>query len=131
LFDSLNWHAPNGCSLGASEGDGALFVWQLSIDAKAEAINAKDKGQEAIVLYIPEHWLSAIVNGDESSFDYHDDAKDYSAYKAFCKGELSDGWTIADQEDESSFSKCHDATSYGVLPCSVVKCLAMRKKPAN
>ena len=131
LLGELNWHAPSGCSLGTSEGDGALFLWQLSIDAKCEAINAEDKGWEAVTLEIPEHWLSAIVNGDESSFDYYNDAKHYQAYKAFCEHELSDGWMIADQEEESSFSNCHDATNYGVLPCSVVKCLAMRKKPAS
>lgn len=131
LIDELNWHAPSGCSLGTSEGDGALFLWELEIEARCEAINAEDEGWEAVTLDIPEHWLSAIVNCDESSFDYYDDAKDYQAYKAFCEGELSDGWMIADQEEESSFSNYHDATSYGVLPCRVVKCLAVRKKVAN
>lgn len=131
LLDELNWHAPNGCHLGPSEGDGALFLWQLEIDAKAAAINADATEWEAITLEIPEHWLSAIVNGDESSFDCYNDTKDYKAYKAFCENELSDGWTIADQEEESNFSKHHDATSYGVLPCSVAKCLAIRRRPAN
>lgn len=131
LLEELNRHAPSGCSLGTSEGDGALFLWELTIDAKCEAINAENKGWEAVVLEIPEHWLSAIINGDESSFDYYDDAKDYQAYQAFCEHELSDGWTIADQEDESYFSNYHDATNYGTLPCSVVKCLAMRKKQAS
>lgn len=131
LLGELNWHAPSGCSLGTSEGDGALFLWELTIDAKCEAINAENKGWEAVTLEIPAHWSSAIINGDESSFDYYDDAKDYRAYRAFCKAELSDGWAIADQEEESCFSNYHDATNYGVLPCDVVKCLAMRKKPAS
>lgn len=131
LLSELNWHAPSGCSLGTSEGDDALFLWQLSIDAKREAINAEGKGWEAVTLEIPEHWLSAIVNGDESSFDYYDDAKDYQAYKAFCEGEFADGWMIADQEEEFSFSWHHDASDYGALPCNVVKCLAMRKEPAS
>lgn len=131
LLDELNWHAPSGCSLGTSEGDGALLLWELTIDAKCEAINADTTEWEAVTLEIPAHWLSAVINGDESSFDYYDDAKDYQAYKAFCEHELSNGWTIADQEDESYFSNCHDATNYWVLPCSVVKCLAMRKKPAS
>ena len=131
LIDELNWHAPSGCSLGTSESDGALFLWQLSIDAKCEAINADATSWEAVTLDIPEHWLSAIFNGDDSSFDHYGDAKDYQAYKAFCDAELSDGWMIGDQEEESSFSNYHDATNYGVLPCDVVKCLAMRKKPAS
>lgn len=127
LIDELNWHAPSGCHLGTSEGDGALFLWKLSIEARCEAINTEDKGWEAVTLEVPEHWLSAVINGDKSSFDYYDDAKDYQAYKAFCKAELSNGWMIADQEGESSFSSYHDATNYGVLPCDVVKCLVMRK----
>lgn len=131
LIDELNWHTPDGCSLGTSEGDGALFLWELTIDAKAEFVNADATDWEAVVLEIPEHWLSAIINGDESSFDYYDDAKDYQAYQAFCEAELCDGWTIADREEESYSSNYHDATNYGALPCDVVKCLAMRKKPAS
>lgn len=131
LLDELNWHAPSGCTLGTSEGDGALFLWELTLDAKCEAINAENKGWEATTIEIPAHWLSAIINGDESSFDYYDDAKDYQAYQAFCEHELSDGWTIADREEESYSSNYHDAANHGVLPCDVVKCLVMRKKPAS
>lgn len=131
LIDELNRHAPSGCSLGTSEGDGALFLWELTIDAKCEAINAENEGWEAVTLEIPEHWLSAIINGDETSFDYYDDAEDCRAYRAFCDAELSDGWAIADQEEESYSSNYHDATSYGAPPCDVVKCLAMRQKPAS
>jgi hypothetical protein len=132
LFDAINWHAPSGCYLGASEGDGACFMWHLSIEAQAEAINSDPKSRfEAMVLEVPEHWLSAIVNGDESSFDYHDNPADYKAYQAFCEGELSDGWDITSYAEEGEFAHSHDASPYGVLPCTVVRCLAMRLKPVN
>jgi len=129
LFDALNQEAPSGCSLGSSEGDGALFLWSLTMEAQAEAINADPASKwEAKVLEIPEHWLSAIVNGDESSFDYYDNAEDYKAYKAFCAGELSDGWNVTTCDDEGSFMWGHDASAYGVLACNVRECLAMRRK---
>jgi len=132
LFDELNWHAPSGCHLGSSEGDGALFLWELTPEAQAEAINADPASKfEAMTLSIPSHWLSAIVNGDESSFDYCDDPKDYRAYEAFCEGELSDGWSVTSTAEESEFSKSHDATGYGVLACDVTTCIAMRLKPES
>lgn len=132
LFDELNWSAPSGCYLGASEGDGSCFFWTLSIQAQSEAINVDPTSRfEAKTLEIPSHWLSAVVNADESSFDYYDDPADYRAYQAFCRDELSDGWQVSGYEDEGSFSNCHDASSYGVLACNVVECLAMRLKPAG
>jgi hypothetical protein len=130
LFDALDWAAPSGCYLGASEGDGACFMWHLTMEAQAEAINTDPASKwEAKTLEVPEHWISAIVNGDESSFDYYDDPADYRAYEAFCRDELSDGWTISDSDAESDFAHSHDATPYGVLPCSVVTVLAMRPRP--
>lgn len=130
LFDALNWHAPSGCSLGASEGDGACFLWRLTMEASAEAINSDPEGKwEAVTLDVPQHWLSAIVNGDESSFDYYNDPADRKAYEQFCAGELSDGWSISAYESEGEFSSSHDASAYGVKPCTVVQCLAMRQKP--
>ena len=127
LFDAINWHAPSGCYLGASEGDGALFLWTISMDAQCEAINSDPSSKfEARTLETPEHWLSAIVNGDESGFDYDDDPADYKAYQAFCEGELSDGWSITSYAEEGEFAHSHDASPYGVLACTVVQCLAMR-----
>ena len=70
---------------------------------------------------VPAHWLSAIVNGDETSFDYYDDPKDYRAYKAFCKHEVQDA--TVEVVGEEYFSNSHDASGYGVLPCSVVDCI--------
>ena len=71
---------------------------------------------------VPEHWLSAIINGDETSFDYYDDAKDYEAYKAFCELEVSNA-TVEVAGEESYFCVYHDARGYGVLPCHVVDCI--------
>lgn len=131
LFDALNWAAPGGCSLGSSEGDGACFLWELTLEAQCEAINSEPNGRwEAQTLDVPSHWLSALVNGDETSFDYHDDAADYKAYEAFCDAELSGGWSITDCDNEGSFAKYHDARPYGALAGDVVTVLAMRLKPA-
>jgi hypothetical protein len=71
---------------------------------------------------VPSHWLSAIVNGDETSFDYYDDPKDYRAYKRFCKHEVKDA-TVEVVSEESYFASCHDASDYGVLPCDVHDCI--------
>jgi hypothetical protein len=125
LFDALNWHAPSGCCLGSSEGDGACFLWHLTMDAQAEAINTDPSSKfEAMVLTIPEHWLSALVNGDETGLDDDDSAK----LAAFCDGELDNGWSVTSYENEGSFMKYHDAQPYGVLACEAVEVLAMRSK---
>jgi hypothetical protein len=127
LFDALNWAAPSGCSLGASEGDGACFLWTVTLDAQCEAINVDPKGKfEAMTLDIPEHWLPALVNGDESGLD----DKESAQFEAFCNGELSNGWYVSSYDDEGDFMKYHDAQPYGVLACNAVKCLAMRMKEA-
>lgn len=70
---------------------------------------------------VPAHWLSAIINGDETSFDYYDDPKDYKAYKAFCEHEVKDAIVEVVGEEEY-FARNHDATCYGVLACNVVDC---------
>ena len=127
LFDALNWAAPSGCSLGASEGDGACFLWTLELDAQCEAINADPKGRfEAIILDVPHHWLPALINGYESGLD----DKDSAQLKAFCDEELSGGWHISSWDDEGDFMTYHDAEPYGVLACHAVKCLAVRIKEA-
>lgn len=77
---------------------------------------------ESSTLQVPAHWLSAIINGDESSFDYYEDEKDYQAYKDFCVEYLSNPYTIVQPEEESYFSSHHDATPFGVLACDVVDC---------
>jgi len=127
LFDALNWHAPSGCSLGACEGDGACFVWHLTMEAQSEAINSDPKSRhEAKVLTVPDHWLSALVNGDLTGLD----DKEERQLESFCSEELSDGWHVASYENEGSFMKCHDAEPYGVLACNAVEVIAMRAKEA-
>lgn len=126
LFDALNWAAPSGCYLGSSEGDGACFLWHLTMEAQAEAINQDTSSKhEAMVLTIPDYWLSAFANGDESGLTDRESAQ----LKAFCDGELSGGWYVTCPGDcEGSFTHYHDATGYGVKACNTVEVLAMRLK---
>lgn len=76
---------------------------------------------ETLELLVPSHWLSAIVNGDESSFDYYDDPQDYKAYKAFLENEIGNN-TLSVDDEEGSFCHYHDASPYGVLPCDCHRC---------
>lgn len=129
LFDALNWAAPSGCFLGASDGDGACFLWRLTMEASAEAINSDPNSRwEARVLEIPEHWLAPILNCDDSSFDCSGDKVEYRAFLYFCQEELSDGWSVTAWEEESSFRHRHDASHYGALADNVTECLLMRLK---
>ena len=73
-------------------------------------------------LEIPSHWLSAIINGDESGFDYYNDPGDFKAYQEFCKNEIPEN-AILDFSDVSIFLKYHDAKPYGVLACDVTETL--------
>ena len=68
---------------------------------------------------VPAHWLPAIVNGDESSFDFYDDPADFAAYRSFCETELKDA-IVEVVSDEAYFSHDNDG---GILPCDVVDCL--------
>jgi hypothetical protein len=125
LFEALNSAAPEGCSLGSTEGDGACFMWSLTMRAQAEAINTDPASrQEAKILTIPEHWISAIANDDPSGLSEEEE----SSFDAFCSGELAEGWSLSECETECSFVACHDASSYGVLACDAVEALFMRFK---
>lgn len=72
-------------------------------------------------LLIPEHWLSAIVNGDETSFDYYDDPADYRAYQRFYANEIGTATVSLPDNCEASFYHSHDASPYGVLACDCVE----------
>jgi hypothetical protein len=127
LFDALNWAAPSGCYLDACEGDGACFLWTLTMEAQVEANDANPGSKfEMKLLTVPEHWLSALVNGDSSGLDDAEELK----LDSFCSEELSDGWYVSDCESEGSFMKYHDAQPYGVPACNAVEVIAMRAKEA-
>ncbi len=71
---------------------------------------------------LPAHWAAALVNDDETPFDYGD-AEDHAAYKQFTQEHLHLGYFTVLKEAESYFATVHDATEYGVLPCAVVDLL--------
>lgn len=60
---------------------------------------------------LPTHWASALINGDWSGLDEHDE----EALTRVMHGEaLPD---CLDVHDDSTFCKYHDAQPYGVLAC--------------
>jgi hypothetical protein len=77
---------------------------------------------------VPAHWISAIVNDDETSFDHYDDPQDRKAYHNFMANEPGHElgehdnivWTVVG-DGESKFCPVHDARGYGVLPCDCVE----------
>lgn len=77
---------------------------------------------ESIEFKVPSHWLSAIIDGDETGFDYDGNPRDYAAYQAFCEHEVRDA-TVEVVSEEDYFEPFHDARGYGVLPCSVQDCI--------
>lgn len=77
---------------------------------------------ESVEYTVPSHWLSAIINGDETGFDYDGDPKDYKAYKSFCEHEVRDA-TVEVVGDEGHLLSFHDACDYGVPPCDVHDCI--------
>jgi hypothetical protein len=98
------------------------------MEAQAEAINSAPSAKwEAKTLDVPSHWLSALVNGDDSGLEDEEIAQ----LEAFCASELSDGWSVTAWEEESGFMKYHDAQPYGVLACDAVQCLTMRQIKPN
>jgi len=77
-------------------------------------------------LQVPSHWLSALINGDESSFDYYDDPADRRAYRAFCENEIPAHASVSvDGDAEGYFCHSHDASGYGVKACDVVDCVVL------
>lgn len=87
----------------------------------APAITRRKIAQQ-FTLEIPSNWLSAVINGDESCFDYYNDPADFKAYQEFCENEIPDN-AILDPSDISIFVKYHDAAPYGVLPCDITETL--------
>ena len=66
---------------------------------------------------IPEHWVDALINDDETRLDVS--AQELKGYRQFMYHfvETSDILSVG---QSPYFSKHHDARPYGVLPCDVV-----------
>jgi hypothetical protein len=77
---------------------------------------------DSVDYQVPSHWLSGLVNGEETSFDYYGDDADYQAYLSFMEHEVRNA-IVEVISDESYFCKYHDARGYGVLACDVVDCI--------
>ena len=71
---------------------------------------------------LPAHWAAALVNDDETPFDYGD-AEDHAAYKQFTQEHLHLGYFTVAEDGDSFFATVHDAIAYGVPPCNVVDLL--------
>lgn len=72
-----------------------------------------------IEMTLPSYWMSALINGDESSFDMDDpmdDHSDYKSYQKFCNhmNKTHFSWHVVDCEEEG-FLKYHDAEPFGAL----------------
>lgn len=60
---------------------------------------------EVVEVKAPAGWASALVNGDESSFDYYNDATDRADYERFCKWLESERLCVVSTvEDEPGFT---------------------------
>lgn len=44
----------------------------------------------------PSHWASALINGDESNFDYYADPEDRANYERFCAWLTANRWSVCD-----------------------------------
>ena len=91
----------------------------------AHTINpVRNRIKSSATLEVPAHWLSAICNGDETSFDLFSDPSDRDAYKRFIKDNIPATAVVDPDEDGCVFfSSYHDARDYGVLPCDCVDVL--------
>ena len=45
----------------------------------------EENSLEPVEFNVPTSWLSALINGDESGFDYHGDEREYETYKKFVR----------------------------------------------
>jgi len=68
---------------------------------------------------IPSHWICALVNDDFTGLDDKEDAIVRQFIADLGKRYL---FTVPDDED-SYFTRCHDARQYGILACD---CMAVQ-----
>jgi hypothetical protein len=66
---------------------------------------------------LPEHWASALINGDDTGLD----DRETKALDFFVEYmvEKHGACRCLDVSGESDFKKYHDAREYGVLACTV------------
>jgi hypothetical protein len=72
---------------------------------------------ETEIYELPVHWATALMYGEEDSLD-DDDLRAFDAFHKMMIETWGKCWCI-DMSDESSFSKYHDARTFGVLACDV------------
>ena len=73
--------------------------------------------KETFELTLPTHWSAALINGDPVSPDCDEAAEaEEESFMRFCFNEIH-GADCVGVEEESFFSKHHDAKAYGVLAC--------------
>ena len=67
-----------------------------------------------IEMTLPSHWVSALINGDETCFTFDDEG--YEKYNKFCNhmNKTHFSWWAVDCQEEG-FLKYHDAEPFGVL----------------
>ena len=93
LCEALDVHAPYGHTFGTHEGDGSDFgFWPIN-------------GINLIEYTVADHFLSAIINGDDSGLDDDDKAQLEAFYEKESTGCESGHWDT-DSEEEASFSQC-------------------------
>lgn len=69
-----------------------------------------------IELTLPDHWASALINGDMTAFD---DAE-HDEFNKWLEGhvkEYGSFWCLSKADESEGFLQYHDARSAGVLAC--------------
>jgi len=67
---------------------------------------------------LPDHWASALVNGDISGMD-DDDEKALNDFTDDMVAQYGKCWCIDVMDLNGDFRRYHDATRFGVLACNV------------
>lgn len=70
---------------------------------------------ETDTITAPSHWASALINGDESSFDYYNDAEDRADYERFCAWLAEHRWEVVDCEGEGYFKHSPHVPGVGTM----------------
>ena len=68
---------------------------------------------------LPDFWATALFYDDTSSFETYEEEKSFQEFCAYMLKEHGTSEPVACSEG-SSFTKYHDATSFGVLACNTL-----------